>query len=72
MIIKYLLNNLIFRMFSYNFYFNKFRKYRRRGNDNKFNDRYNKFNDRYNKFNKYYKYTHYNNDKIRFLKIIND
>ena len=38
MIIKYLLNNLILEMFSYNFYFNKFRKHRRRENDNKLND----------------------------------
>ena len=28
MIIKYFLNNLIFEMFSHDFYFNKFRKHR--------------------------------------------
>ena len=38
MIIKYFLNNLILEMFSHNFHFNKFRKHRRRGNDNKFGD----------------------------------
>ena len=52
-------------MFSHNSYFNKFRKYRRKKNDNKFDDRY-------NKFNKCYKHTHYNNNKIRFLKTLND
>ena len=36
MIIKYLLNNLIFEIFSHNFHFNKFQKYRRKRNDNKF------------------------------------
>ena len=65
MIIKYFLNNFIFEMFSHNFYFNKFRKYRWKRNDNKVDNWY-------NKFNKYYKHTHYNNDKMKFLKTIND
>ena len=38
MIIKYLLNNLIFEMFLYNFHFNKFQKYKRKKNDNKSNN----------------------------------
>ena len=64
-IIKYFLNNLIFEMFSHNSHFNKLRKYKRKENDNKFNNWY-------NKFNKCYKHTHYNNDEIRSLKTIND
>ena len=38
MIIKYLLNNLIFEMFSHNFHFNKFQKHKRKNNNNKFNN----------------------------------
>ena len=38
MIIKYFLNNFIFEMFSHNSHFNKFRKYRRKENDNRFDD----------------------------------
>ena len=37
-IIKYFLNNFIFEMFSHSFHFNKFRKHRRKENDNKFDD----------------------------------
>ena len=37
-IIEYLLNNFIFKMFSHNSHFNKIRKHRRKKNDNKFNN----------------------------------
>ena len=37
-IIKYLLNNFILEMFSYNSHFNKFRKHRRKENNDKSDD----------------------------------
>lgn len=52
-------------MFSYYFYFNKFRKYKRKENDYKFNNKC-------NKFYKCHKHTYYYSDKIKFQKTIND